>query len=116
MRLKLLFRVITVFCAALATNAHAQSYASGTLKLVRTGWNADSFAVVLNAPQQNPANCPNGNNPNAGYVSDGSLPGYKTYYQAALAAYAVKGVVTVAIDNGACVGGWPKIIGIDLPR
>jgi len=105
MRHRLLFCAITFACATLAANAHAQSYASGPLKLVRTGWNADSFAVVLNGPQQNPANCLNGNNPDADYVSDSSLPGYQTYFQAALAAYAVKGIVTVAIDDGACVGG-----------
>ena len=101
----------------LVSSAHAQSHASGTVRLLRTGWNAESFAIVLNAPQQNPANCPNAkNNPNAGYVTDGTQPGYKTFYEAALAAYAVNGVVTVAIDNSNCFGGWPRIIGIDLPR
>jgi hypothetical protein len=99
----------SAFCGA---SAHAQSHASGSLTLIRTGWNADQFGVVLNVPQQNPARCPN----LPGYITNVNQPGFKTYYQAALAAYAVKGIVTVAIDDRNCVEGWPRIIGIDLPR
>lgn len=117
MRLRLVACGLAVAFATVAATAHAPSYASGTVKAIRTGWNNDAFAVVLNVPQKNPANCPNAaTNPEAGYVTDGAQPGFKTYYQAVLAGYAARGVVTVVIDNEKCVSGWPRIIGVDLPR
>ncbi|HVO01053.1 MAG TPA: hypothetical protein VMT54_02575 [Candidatus Cybelea sp.] len=99
---------------SLAQPAQAEVYANGTIKVLRTGWNADSFGIELNAPQQNPAGCPNA----LGYVSDSSLPGYKTYYAAALAAYQTGKMISVVIDSntGVCVMGYPKIIGINLFR
>lgn len=104
---------IALVAAAMALPAAAEDYITGTIKILRTGWNADSFGLELNAAQHNPAGCPNA----LGYVSEGSLPGYKTYYAAALAAYAAGRPVTVVIDSnsGVCVGGYPKIIGINLP-
>jgi hypothetical protein len=94
--------------------AHAEVYINGTIKVLRTGWNSDAFGIEVNAPQQNPAGCPN----NIGYVSDSNQPGYKTFYAAAIAAYETGKTISVVIDSnsGACIGGWPKIIGINLLR
>ncbi|KKB06741.1 hypothetical protein VE25_21495 [Devosia geojensis] len=91
----------------------AEVYVTGPIKILRTGWNSDSFGLELEAPQQNPAGCPNP----LGYVSESSLPGYQTYYAAALAAYGAGKPVTAVIDSntGVCVHGYPKIIGINLP-
>jgi hypothetical protein len=94
--------------------ARAEVYVNGTIKVLRTGWNADAFGLEINAPQQNPAGCPN----NVGYISDSNQPGYKTFYAAAIAAYQTGKPISVVIDSntGACIGGWPKIIGINLLR
>lgn len=92
--------------------AHAEVYVNGTIKVLRTGWNSDSFGIEVNAPQQNPAGCPN----NVGYISDSNQPGYKTFLMAAIAAYQTGKAISVVVDSntGACIGGWPKIIGINL--
>jgi hypothetical protein len=99
---------------AAASAAHAQtSTQTGAITVVRTGWNSDSFGVMLNVPQINPANCQNGN---IGYVSEASMPGYRTYYAALLAAYTARTLVAVVVHDRECVGPFPKIIGINLPR
>ena len=106
---------LALFGALQATQqARAEVYINGTIKVLRTGWNADAFGVEIDAPQQNPAGCPN----NLGYVSDSNQPGFKTFYMAALAAYQTGKAISVVIDSnsGACIGGWPKIIGINLLR
>jgi hypothetical protein len=94
--------------------AQAEVYVNGPIKVLRTGWNADAFGIEVDAPQQNPAGCPN----NIGYISDSSQPGYKTFYAAAIAAYQTGKAISVVVDSntGACIGGWPKIIGINLLR
>jgi hypothetical protein len=98
----------------LAPAAHAEVYINGPIKVLRTGWNGDAFGIEIDAPQQNPAGCPN----NVGYISDSNQPGYKTYYLAAIAAYQTGKPISVVVDSnsGACIGGWPKIIGINLLR
>jgi hypothetical protein len=97
-----------------AQPARAEVYVNGTIKVLRTGWNADAFGIELDAPQQNPAGCPN----NIGYISDSNQPGFKTFYLAAIAAYQTGKTISVVVDSnsGACIGGWPKIIGINLLR
>jgi hypothetical protein len=90
--------------------AFAQAGAGGTITLLRTGWNADSFAIVLEGPIVNPANCPTPD----GYISHSSLPGYNTYYAAALTAYVAKQSVGVTIHNTECFAGRPKLIGINF--
>ena len=98
----------------LSQPAGAEVYVNGTIKVLRTGWNSDAFGIEIDAPQQNPAGCQN----NVGYVSEASQPGFKTFYMAAIAAYQTGKVISVVVDSnsGACVGGWPKIIGINLLR
>lgn len=95
--------------------ASAQQMIPGVVTGVRTGWNSDSFAVVIDAPQQNPAGCIQ-SAPGSGYVSDSTLPGYHTYYAAALTAYVTKRRVTITVHATECQGGrqWPKLIGINL--
>lgn len=78
--------------------------------MVRTGWNADSFAVVTRQPVVNPARC----RAPDGYISHSSLPGYNTYYAAALAALTANLPVQVTVDAGRCFADRPVIIGINV--
>ena len=98
--------------ALIAWPAHAQTHAVGTITMVRTGWNVDSFAVVLNVPVQNPARCPTAD----GYITEASLPGYRTYLAAALTAFASKSPVQIVVHDKECFGNRPKLIGINLTR
>jgi hypothetical protein len=93
-----------------ASPAFAQAGDSGAITLLRTGWNSDSFAIAMTGPIQNPANCPTPD----GYISHSSLPGYNTYYAAALTAYVAKQPVLVTIHNTECFAGRPKLIGINF--
>jgi hypothetical protein len=96
-----------------ATPAWSQTMIPGTITMIRTGWNADSFAVVTAEPIANPAHCPTPD----GYISERSLPGYNTYYAAALTAYATNSKVIVTVHNTQCgPAGRPKLIGINLTR
>jgi hypothetical protein len=99
---------------AMVATANAQTTVVGTVTLIRTGWNSDSFGIMVNAPQANPANC---TVRDQGYVTDSSLPGYHTYYAAALTAYLSKKPIHVVVHNTECQGGrtYPKLIGINLP-
>ena len=106
-----------LFIAALAlfaaSGATAQTMTGPvTTTMVRTGWNADSFAVVTAAPIVNPANCPTAD----GYISDKSLPGYQTYLAASLAAFSLNTPVVITIYNSQCFAQRPVMIGINLVR
>jgi hypothetical protein len=79
---------------------------------IRTGWNADSFAVVTVQAITNPAKCPIAD----GYISTKPAKGYGTFFDAAKLAFQLNARVQVAIDNSACVSGRPKIIGINVLR
>jgi hypothetical protein len=80
--------------------------------MIRTGWNADSFAVVTQQPHVNPARCPVPD----GYIALKPQPGYATYYDAALLAFQMNARVQMSVDNAGCISGRPKIIGINLLR
>ena len=108
MRLALLLTSCLAFTAPL----QAQTTVFGSITLVRTGWNAESFAVILSGPVANPANCATPD----GYITEGSQPGYKTYYAAVLTAYATQRPVMAVVHNTECWGGRPKLIGVNLPR
>lgn len=95
---------------ALAGPALAQTHLTGAISLVRTGWGADQFAVALNVPAVDPAGC---GTPD-GYITHAAFPGYRTYYAAALTAYASKRPVTVVVHDAECFLGRPKLIGINL--
>jgi hypothetical protein len=78
---------------------------------IRTGWNADSFAIEPEGTVVNPANCPFPD----GYLSEKSLPGYDTYYTAALNAFMFPPKsVHVIVDNVRCFFGRPVLVGLDL--
>jgi len=96
-----------------APPAFSQTAAFGSITLIRTGWNSDSFAIVTQEPIKNPANCPTPD----GYISEKSLPGYNTYYAAALTAYATRAQpVQITIHDTECFAGRPKLIGINMPK
>jgi hypothetical protein len=106
----------TIFAAAFllvtALPCHAQQAVSGTLTQVRTGWNDDSFGIMLNVPQINPAHCTENT---LGYISTINNAGFHTYYSAALTAYVARKPVTITVHNTECIGGFPKIIGVNMP-
>lgn len=103
--------MLAIAAIAIATPAAAQQTTQvGNVTVVRTGWNADSFAIVIDRPMINPRRCPNPD----GYISDRALPGYETYYAAALTAMGHRRRVTVTVDNSACHLGRPKLIGINI--
>ena len=87
------------------------STAAGNITMIRTGWFADSFAVVINAPVKNPASCPTPD----GYISDKTQPGYDTYLRAALAAYTAKRPVVITVSDKTCgPAGRPTLVGINI--
>jgi hypothetical protein len=109
--------VVAATLLATAVSAHAQTSVSGRIQMIRTGWNTDQFAVVLvgdNGPNNNPHGCHNFA-PDSGYLVTSAQPGYQTYYAIALNAASRGAVVTVVIDNQACIGDWKKLIGINVP-
>jgi hypothetical protein len=79
---------------------------------IRTGWNADSFAIVTLQPIANPAHCalPDG------YIALKPQPGYGTYYEAALVALQSNLRIQMSVDNAACIAGRPKMIGVNVLR
>ena len=108
MRKLYLAALLTAVCSPL----YAQTMAAANVTMIRTGWNADSFAVVTAEPVTNPANCPTAD----GYISDKSFAGYSTYYAAALTAFVARRRIIVTVHNSECFAGRPKLIGIDLTR
>lgn len=93
--------------------AHAQS-STGPVPIsrIRTGWAADQFAIETGQAILNPANCPVPN----GYHSSSSDPGYKTYYSAALTAFALGKNVTIIVSNTDCSVSGPRIIGVYIEK
>jgi hypothetical protein len=111
------FLVLTLL--GFASPAFSQSPASdtGTIKMIRTGWGAAAFAVVLNtATVKNPAGCKVPDGYEVTLTGPGD-PGYNTYLQAALAAYVANRHVSVTIDSthGNCSPTErPRLIGINI--
>ena len=92
--------------------ASAQTMRTGTITMVRTGWNVDAFAIVTAEPIANPAGCPSAD----GYLSQKEAPGYSTYYAAALTGYLAGKPAVFTVHDAQCEFGRPKLIGINLPR
>lgn len=104
-------RFLAVFGALICANsAMAQVSSTGLITGIRTGWGDDYFAVVLNVPVLNPAGCAAPD----GYISHVSLPGYHTYYSAALSAYEKGRTVSVVVNSTQCIAGRPTILGINF--
>ena len=96
----------------LGATAQAQTMMTGTISMIRTGWNDDAFAIVTVEAMANPNHCSRAD----GYISTKAFPGYDTYLAAALTAYSVRRRVVLTVHNTECVGGWPKLIGINLTQ
>jgi len=80
-----------------------------------TGWDADQFGIITADPRVDPANC----DPKAethGYMTDGKQPGYRTFYAAALAAFAQRATVIVVVHETECIVDHPKLIGLNILR
>ena len=104
--------LIALAFLGLSAPVFAQQTTVATVTLLRTGWNNDSFAVVTAEPIINPAGCPTSD----GHISDISLPGYRTYYAAALTAITTNLRVVIVVHNSECFGSRPKLIGINLQK
>lgn len=104
------FLPVAVLSAGFLQAAAAQTSVDATITMVRTGWNSDSFAVVTAEPISNPAGCAVAD----GYISEKSLPGYETFYAAALTAITTRRRSTVVVHDGECFADRPKLIGINL--
>jgi len=84
-----------------------------TIKEIRTGWNAEMFAIVTREQQMlNPAGCPTPD----GYITDSSQPGYQTYYAAAVTAFVERTQIVAVVAEQGCIAGRPKLIGINVRR
>jgi hypothetical protein len=103
---------LAVALVGLTVPAFSQTTINVSMTLLRTGWNLESFAIVTAEPIQNPAGCPTPD----GYLSDGSQPGYSTYYAAALTAYMAGVPLQIVIDQTQCDASRPKLIGINLVK
>lgn len=79
---------------------------------VFTGWNADQFGIFIADPVVNPANCKLA----TGYMTDDKQPGYRTFYAAALAAFAQRATVIVVVAETECIEDHPKLIGLNILR
>ena len=108
--MRILFLVLTL--VGFGSSGFSQTTATGSIRAINTGWNADAFSLQTREPIQNPAGCANP----LGYESYSSEPGYNTNYAAALTAYMANLQVSVVIDDKVCLGPFPKIIGISLLR
>ena len=107
-------RTLLALMSLIACTAPALSQTSlnGTITMIRTGWNVDDFAIVTAESIVNPANCPTAD----GYLSMHTLPGYSTYYAAALTAYSLNNPVVITVHNSQCAAGRPMLIGINMGR
>jgi hypothetical protein len=105
--------ILTFLIAMPVLPAAAQTAVTSTVNMIRTGWNDDQFALVTVAPIENPAHC---STPD-GYISQKQLPGYSTYYSAALTAFTLNATVVITVHNTECgPAGRPKLIGVNLIR
>jgi hypothetical protein len=77
-----------------------------------TGWDADQFGIFTTDPVVNPAKCERA----TGYMTDGKQPGYRTFYAAALAAFAQRATVIVVVDETECIEDHPKLKGLNILR
>jgi hypothetical protein len=78
-----------------------------------TGHEKDQFGIHTVAPQINPSGSQDCNQ-GPGYATDSNQPGYRTFYAAALLAFAMRRNVEVVVDDEGCVAGRPRLIGINI--
>lgn len=65
--------IIVIMLIGISGPVFSQTMVPSKIKMIRTGWDSESFAIVTNEAIQNPAGCPTPN----GYVTSGEKPGYK---------------------------------------
>jgi hypothetical protein len=104
--------LVVSFAPAFADDVHTPKT---QITMVFTGHSKDQFGIHTVAPTVNPAGC-HLPEPNPGYATDSSHPGYETFYRAALLAFAERADVVVVVDDEGCVADRPKLIGLNISR
>lgn len=106
--------IILIMLLGISFPAFSQTAVTGTIKMIRTGWDIESFSIVTVQDIQNPAGCPTPD----GYMTTGEKPGYNTYYAAALTAFMERVSVKLTISNkpNDCIVGRPRLIGVNIKR
>lgn len=81
-----------------------------TITRIRTGLDADQFAIVTREPMINPAGCavPDG------YVATATKGGYKETYAAALSAMYSGKQVQVTLSDLDCAAQRPRVMGVQV--
>ncbi len=105
--------LVVLMLLGFSAPAFSQTMMDGTVDMIRTGVDSESFGIVMKEQMKNPGGCPNTRD---GYVTNSTLPGYNTYYAAALTAFQQNVHIVVVIANRGCVDGRPKLIGVNLKR
>ncbi|KAF1006882.1 MAG: hypothetical protein GAK28_02201 [Luteibacter sp.] len=97
---------------ALVSTASFAQYQTPPARITQivTGWASDSFSLNMGAPAYNPAGC----QATDIYASDISNPGYKTFYAAALTAFATDTPVVLVVSTTECQGARPKLMSVTL--
>ena len=97
-------------CTVSFAAAAQTTTAPARITQIVTGWGGDSFSVNIGTPLPNPAGC------QATDIAASSAPnaGYKTYYAAALTAFANDTPVVLVLSNTECQGARPQLIGVML--
>lgn len=75
---------------------------------VRTGWNSDQVAVILNGNIPNPASC---STPDS-IILNTETPGFKTHYATILSAMLNDKDVSIVVANQGCTVGRPVFWGV----
>jgi len=100
---------VAIGLAAWASLSLAQTGSGQTnITNITTGWATEGFGLQTTSPIVNPAHCAVVDS----YQVDNSVPGYKTYYAAALLAFGMGRSVQITVSNTACTQSRPSIIGI----
>ena len=100
-----------ILISSFAATSWAQTTSAWTtISSIRTGWNADQVAIILNGTIPNPAGC---SMPD-GIILNTSTPGYKTHYATILAAMMAEKEVAIAVANTGCILDRPIFWGISL--
>jgi hypothetical protein len=105
-------KVQIVAVLGLSSSAFSQTVTEGTISLIRTGWDTESFAVVTAEPIINPANC---STPD-GYITAAAFRGYRTYYDAVLTAFVTDVPITITVHNTQQTWPWSPLheLGLNL--
>lgn len=102
---------MAVAIAPILVAAQSQSTAFLTISGLGTGWGADVFRIeTAGQAIVNPARCSSAD----GYMSELSIPGYRTHYAAALLAFVTSRQVSIVVHDTQCLYGRPLVLGLYL--